>query len=238
MGSTLNSARNKIYQVYKTLSESISDLHDWPQGEWPVGGCFQPNQLEIIVGAILTQNTSWRNVEKALKGMIRQNLTDVPSLAFCVAEELERAVYSAGFFRKKAFRIKEIAQFILDYPGDFYSHVQREELLAIEGIGPETADAILLYACGKTHFVVDAYTLRVFVRYGLLRSKPFYGEFKDIVHDCLPLDVSLYRHFHALIVEHAKQVCRKRPLCQACVLRTECLYARIKKRNQYGQIRG
>lgn len=237
MGSTVNSARNKICQVYKTLSESIADLSDWPQGEWPVGGCFQPNQFEIIVGAILTQNTSWRNVEKALEGMIRQNLIDVRSLVFCAVEELERAVYSAGFFRKKSFRIKEVAHFILDYPGDFYSQVQREELLSIKGIGPETADAILLYACGKPHFVVDAYTLRVFVRYGLLRAEPYYGKFKDIVHDCLPLNVPLFRHFHALIVEHAKQVCRKRPLCQACVLRTECLYARNKKRNHHGQIR-
>ena len=101
MGSTVNSARNKIYQVYKTLSESISDLRDWPQGEWPVGGRFQPKQFEIIVGAILTQNNSWKNVEKALEGMIRQNLIDVRSLVFCAVEELERAVYSAGFFRQK-----------------------------------------------------------------------------------------------------------------------------------------
>lgn len=237
MGSAVNSARNKICQVYKTLSESISDLRDWPQGGWPLGGRFQPDKFEVIVGAILTQNTSWRNVEKALDEMIRQNLVDARSLVFCKLEELERAVYSAGFFSQKACRLKEIAHFILDYPGDFYSQVQRKELLTIKGIGPETADTILLYACGKPYFVVDAYTLRVFVRFGLLRSELDYGEFKEIIRDSLPVNVFLYRHFHALIVEHAKQVCRKRPLCQACVLRTECLYARSKTRNQYEQTR-
>lgn len=117
---------------------------------------------------------------------------------------------------QKSQRIKEIARFILEYE-DFYSSVTREELLELKGIGKETADAILLYACGRSEFVVDAYTYRVFSRYGVLDGGS-YDEIKKFFESQLPKDVELYKKAHALIVEHAKTVCRKEPLCERCVL--------------------
>ena len=121
-------------------------------------------------------------------------------------------------------RLKRIARLILDYPGEFYQKVGREELLSTEGIGPETADSILLYACEQSCFVVDAYTRRIFARYGLLEEGASYREIQEFFQTNLPLDVGLYQRFHALIVEHAKQACRKTPVCDGCALQDQCRY--------------
>ena len=114
----------------------------------------------------------------------------------------------------------------MTYPGDFYRQIRREELLSIKGIGPETADSILLYACDQPHFVVDAYTRRIFSRYGLLSEKASYQEVQRFFESQLPVDVSLFKRFHALIVEHGKQTCKKIPACPDCVLQRECGYGR------------
>ncbi len=175
-----------------------------------------------MVGAILTQNVNWKNVEKALRRMIEEQLVEADRIECCAQGFLEDTIRSAGFYRQKAKRLKGIAQFILAYPGDFYSEVRREELLSIPGIGPETADSILLYACDRSHFVVDAYTRRIFTRYGFLSRKATYQEVQQFFESNLPADVPLYKRFHAMIVEHAKQICRKTPLCQDCVFQEEC----------------
>lgn len=154
--------------------------------------------------------------------MIEEQLVQADRIEECSQVFLEETIRSAGFYRQKAKRLKGIARFILDYPGDFYSEVRREELLSISGIGPETADSILLYACERPHFVVDAYTRRLFTRYGFLSPKASYQEVQQSFEFPLPDDVPLYKRFHALIVEHAKRICRKTPLCKDCVLRNEC----------------
>ncbi len=190
-------------------------LHDW----WPVSGRFAPKELETVVGTILTQNTNWRNVEKSIENMVKANLTDANSIATCHTKKLERIIRPAGFFTQKARRLKELCRFILDFQGDFYADVTREQLLEINGVGRETADSILLYACGKPEFVVDAYTWRIFSRYGLLGKRMRYDDIKDFFETNTKKDTMLYKELHALIVEHAKETCRKVPLCERCPLK-------------------
>lgn len=211
-----------IIEIYQTLEKAYPSLKDWPGGEWPISGKFNPPRLEVVLGAILTQNVSWRNVKKALSRMIDEQLVEANRIEHASEAFLAETIRSAGFYKQKANRLKEMTRFILDYPGDFYSKVAREELLAIPGIGPETADSILLYACDRPQFVVDAYTRRLFTRYGFLSEKASYGQVQRFFESRLPADVPLCKRFHALIVEHAKQVCRKAPLCQDCVFREEC----------------
>ena len=176
------------------------------------------------MGAVLAQNINWKNVEKALSRMIQKQLVEANQIDRCSQDLLEDTIRSAGFYRQKARRLKGIVQFILTYPGDFYSQIRREELLSIKGIGPETADSILLYACDQPRFVVDAYTRRIFTRYGLLSETASYPEVQRFFELQLPVDVALFKRFHALIVEHAKQACKKIPVCDECVLQAECSY--------------
>ncbi len=215
-----------LIKICQTLEKAYPSLKDWPNGEWPLSGEFRPQRFEVVVGAILTQNVSWKNVEKVLIRMIEEQLVEADRIERCPQAFLEETIRSAGFYRQKAKRLKGIARFILAYPGEFYSEVRREELLSIPGIGPETADSILLYACDRSCFVVDAYTRRLFARYGLLSPKESYQQVQQLFESHLPADVPLYKRFHALIVEHAKQICRKTPVCQDCVFREECRGAR------------
>ncbi len=217
---------SSLIKIFQTLEKAYPSPKGWPHGEWPLSEKFKPLRLEVVVGAILTQNVNWKNVEKALSRMIEEQLVEADCIERCPQAFLEDTIRSAGFYRQKAKRLKGIAQFILAYPGEFYSEVRREELLSIPGIGPETADSILLYACDRPHFVVDAYTLRLFTRYGFLSRKGSYQEVQQFFESHLPADVPLYKRFHALIVEHAKQICRKTPVCKDCVFRTECQSAR------------
>ncbi len=221
-----------LIDIYQTLKQAYPSPKDWPNGEWPLSGEFKPRRLEVVVGAILTQNVNWKNVEKALSRMIEEQLVEADRIERCPQAFLEDTIRSAGFYRQKAMRLKGIAQFILAYPGDFYTEVQREELLSIPGIGPETADSILLYACDRPHFVVDAYTLRLFTRYGFLSRKSSYQEVQQFFESHLPADVPLYKRFHALIVEHAKQICRKTPVCKDCVFRKKCQYGQQTTNNK------
>ena len=214
-----------LIEIYQTLQQTYPFPAGWPRGDWPVRRKFHPPRLEVVAGAILTQIVNWNNVEKALERMILEGLVDVASISDCPRPRLEATIRSSGFFRQKAQRLKTIARFIADYPGDFYRHVRREQLLAIKGIGPETADSILLYACGQPHFVIDAYTRRIFERYDGLNPKAHYEEIKDTFESQLPVQISLYKRFHALIVEHAKRTCKKVPLCGECVFREDCRWA-------------
>ena len=202
----------------KWETENRRKLRDW----WPVSGKFTPPQLEIAAGAILTQNTGWRNVERALEKMEKEGLLDAATIAGCGARKLGRVIRPAGFFAQKAGTLKALCRLVLEFDGDFCARVTREQLLGIKGIGKETADSILLYACGRPEFVVDAYTWRIFGRYGMLKKGMKHGEIKEFFESRLPRDAKLYREFHALIVEHAKQTCRKKPLCELCPLSAGC----------------
>ncbi len=211
-----------LIEIYSALEYTYRCSQGWPGGNWPTSGGFEPRQLEVVVGAVLTQNTSWTNVEKALDGLVGASLTSAEAIASGFLGVLEDAIRPSGFYRQKSIRLKRLARRITDFPGDFYAEVSREQLLSLSGIGSETADCILLYACGRPHFVVDAYTRRICNRYGLLAEDLSYEEVQTFFERDLPKSVPMYRRFHAFLVEHAKEVCRKRPRCSSCSLKPNC----------------
>jgi len=196
-----------------------------PQGWWPADTPF-----EIMVGAILTQNTRWNNVEKAIERLKRANLLNAERIATCNAEQLAEHIRPAGFFRQKSRYLQTLGRFCFEAGGiprlrRMPASILRRRLLALTGIGPETADSILLYALDKPVFVVDAYTRRIFHRLGLLPEHIGYEETQRYFHDRLPHSLPLFREYHALIVAHAKHHCRARPVCATCPLQPPCPHA-------------
>jgi len=156
--------RNELFRVYERLETTPSLDQGWPGGEWPVSGEFEPVEFEIVIGAILTQNTNWKNAERGLVRLRDIGLIDAERIDGCRSAILEDAIRPVGFFRQKSAVLKRLAGTILEFGQSFYSRVLREDLLSVKGIGPETADAILLFACGRTEFVADAYGRRIFHR--------------------------------------------------------------------------
>ncbi|MCF8061482.1 MAG: endonuclease III domain-containing protein [Deltaproteobacteria bacterium] len=192
--------------------------HFGPQEWWPAETPF-----EMMVGSVLTQNTSWSNVEKALSNLEREGLLDVGRLRAVGTEALALAIRPAGYYNVKAKRLKNLVELIVErYGGDVPSmlvedpEALRSALLGVSGIGPETADSIVLYAAGHPVFVVDAYTHRILSRHDLVDEGASYDEIQATFSDALPEDVPLFREFHALIVMAGKTYCRKRPLCERC----------------------
>jgi endonuclease-3 related protein len=176
---------------------------------------------EIIIGAVLTQNTAWRNVEKVLENLKRYGELSLEFIRQVSTKELEELIRPSGFYRLKAQRLKHVAEFF--NPTDVVEKVSREELLKVKGIGKETADAILLYAGGRLSFVIDAYTKRLFKRlYGLDGG---YEDLKSYAEENIPKDLTIYKEFHALIDEHAKKYCKSTPRCGGCFLKNFCLSA-------------
>ena len=190
---------------------------------WHMERGFSPKEFEVCLGAILTQNTNWRNVERALELMKKKGFVTPGSVLSASQKELEEAVRPSGFYKQKAERLKIFSEFVQAYGGfdGFRKKVTREDLLKLKGIGPETADSVLLYAIGRPVFVIDAYTKRIFTRLGFPEQKG-YEEWRALFEKGLPRDAHLYKEFHALIVEHAKRLCRKRPLCAECFLKGKC----------------
>lgn len=205
--------------VYEKLAEYYGKKK-W----WQANRDFEPRELEIAVGAILTQNTNWGNVEKALNSMVKEGITDLESILNTETERLEEIIKPSGFYRQKSRRLKVLAKYISAFRNfeDFLKRAKRQELLNIRGIGPETADSILLYVCGRTHFVVDSYTRRILKRLGMTDGKTKYQEIKSLFEDALPSDPEIYKKCHAVMVEHAKRHCRKRPDCSECPLSGIC----------------
>jgi len=207
---------NLFLRVYDTLYAHFGPQNWWP-GETP---------LEVTVGAVLTQNTNWVNVEKAIG-----NLKDGGQLSFSVLQgmplgSLAEQIRPSGYYNIKAGRLKNLLQMIVEeYEGEleflFADSLQssRENLLKVKGIGPETADSILLYAAGKPIFVIDTYTHRVFSRHQLVEEENDYYTLQQEFMDSLPEDVSLFNEYHALIVAVAKEFCKKtNPRCSECPL--------------------
>jgi endonuclease-3 related protein len=183
-----------------------------------------------MLGAILTQNTSWNGADKALVGLRSLTVLDPMSISVLSDEQLEGAIRPSGYFRQKAGRIRTLCLYHLEnYEGDV-ERMQlaptdrlREELLSIKGIGPETADSILLYALDRPVFVVDAYTVRLFSRLGLCAESPRYDDVQSLFMDNLESDAEVFNEYHALIVKHCKQRCRKQlPVCTDCPLIGVC----------------
>ena len=194
--------------------------HFGPQNWWPA-----ETALEVMVGAVLTQNTNWKNVEKAIKNLKKRGLLSLDALHSLRVTELAQEIRPAGYFNIKAGRLKNLIDFITDrYHGDLSLFLEdktetlREGLLSVKGIGPETADSILLYAAGRPVFVIDAYTYRILCRHGMTEEQTTYIELQNFFEDHLPEDPALFNEFHALIVQTGKDYCRKRPLCDLCPL--------------------
>lgn len=210
------SREQTLIEYYKALSERLGPCHWWP-GESP---------FEIAVGAILVQNTNWANVEKAIKNLRENNGLTPQGLRKFSIEELQELIKPSGFFRMKAIRLNNFLDFLdvnsakcITDLEDAETFELREKLLAVNGIGPETADSILLYALNKPVFVVDAYTRRIFNRHMLVHEDIDYHELQDYFMDVLDPDVEMYNEYHALIVRTAKEWCKKsKPDCENCPL--------------------
>jgi len=206
-----------LLKIYKLLYERFGPRHWWP-GD---------TRLEIIIGAILTQNTAWANVEKAIANLKNARLLKVKGLSRVPKKRLAGLIRPAGYYNIKSQRIKNFLGFLnTAYGGDikrmFSTETRRlrTELLEVKGIGPETADSILLYAGEKPAFVVDAYTKRIFSRHGFIQGDASYEAAQTIFLRHLPEDVRLFNEFHALIVELGKELCKsKKPLCNKCPIR-------------------
>ncbi len=208
------------------MTTSLSDVYDrlfaayGPQHWWPGDSPF-----EVMVGAILVQNTAWKNVEKAIANLVEHGLLEPRALYDTPATELEELIRPAGYFRMKTRRLRSLLEFLLErYDGSLDAMFAtdlptlRQELLGVHGVGPETADSILLYAGGMLSFVVDTYTHRVLARHGWIGFDADYHEIQDHFQDGLPADSQLYNEYHALLVRVGHVHCRKTPKCDGCPL--------------------
>ncbi len=205
----------ELMAMYHKLLSAYGPQHWWP-GE---------TAFEVIVGAILTQNTAWQNVEKAIAQLKRARLLTPRALHRVSEKRLASLIRPSGYFNIKAKRLKGFISFLFrEYRGNlkemFGEHLEtlRERLLGVKGIGPETADSILLYAGGFPTFVVDAYTRRVFSRHRLVPEDVGYEPLKRFFTSHLPPDAALFNEYHALLVKVGKERCRKEPQCSGCPL--------------------
>ncbi len=208
---------NVFEEAYRLLFDHFGPQHWWP-AETPV---------EIVVGAVLTQNTNWRNVEKALANLEKENLLNIESLITIDPEKLAECIRPSGFFNVKAKRLKALFTMLeVEYGGDLQQlfmdelSVVRNKLLSVKGVGEETADSILLYGGNLPVFVVDVYTHRIFSRHNLLDEETNYQAIQQVFMANLPEDARLFNEYHALIVATAKKYCKKNnPLCDFCPLK-------------------
>lgn len=199
--------------------------HFGPQHWWPAETPF-----EVMVGAILTQNTSWSNVEKAINQLKANNTLSPEMLLATPHEQLAEWLRPSGYFNIKAERLQKFCHWYIESGGSLSlssmdTHTLRHALLSVKGVGPETADDMVLYAFERPVFVIDAYTRRLFSRLGIIQGNEGYEHLRAMVEESFGRDeeqVELYNEFHALIVAHAKDFCRKRPLCKGCPLARRC----------------
>jgi endonuclease-3 related protein len=206
---------DKLKKIFDLLLDRYGHLQWWP-AETP---------FEVCVGAILTQNTNWGNVEKAIANLKREGLLSAKALRDLPVDRLAEVIRPAGFFNVKSERLKGFTSWLFEryegslerlFAGDW--HKLRQELLMVKGIGPETCDSILLYAGAKPSFVVDSYTRRLLTRLGFISGRESYEDIRALFMENLPQDVELFNEYHALIVHHAKEHCRKTPRCAGCAI--------------------
>jgi len=204
---------SEIWNLFRVLYSELGSQHWWPAD----------SALEVIVGAVLTQNTAWTNVEKAIGELKRRRLLSRSRLLSLAPRELAPIIRSSGFHNLKARRLLALLSWI-DARGGIRAlrrvrtPALRRQLLDIPGIGPETADSILLYALDRPVFVIDAYTRRILARYGLVRGDETYDRLQVLFHSSLPRSARLFNEYHALLVRLAKTHCRAVPLCSGCPL--------------------
>lgn len=245
----MKSTTKSVKEIYQVLLSYYG-----PQGWWPLIAFqgnnptmrgrltgYHPNDfslpqneaeiLEIMLGAILTQNTSWINAEKALFSLNEHHLIDISALLNTPLDQLGLLIRSSGYFNQKAIKIHALMTFLRDHPISSLMKrdlaVLRDEFLQIKGVGPETCDSILLYALKRPIFVVDTYTRRLMIRMGLLEPPAPYEEIQVLFHQNLEKSVELFNEYHALIVQHAVHCCLKEPLCDQCPFQPPCHRSKI-----------
>lgn len=209
--------RSRIRQVYHLLLARHGPQHWWP-GETP---------FEVMVGAVLTQNAAWANVERAIANLKATGLLEPEGMLACGPEVLAGALRPSGYFNVKARRLRALCAWILEQGGvvalDTWPTARlRSGLLGVHGVGPETADDILLYAFGRPVFVIDAYTRRLFARLECIDGEEPYERLRALFEQSLNANTEVYNEYHALIVRHAKDICRPRPRCRQCTLVHQC----------------
>jgi endonuclease-3 related protein len=217
VSATMN---NTIHTVFCLLLDKYG-----PQGWWPVNGIYfsgEENPFEIAVGAVLTQNTAWENAEKALERLRKRGLLTAEAIVNIPVYELANVIRPSGFYNQKAERLQLLCKFYLRRVCKNESP-DRDELLNLKGIGPETADSILLYAFHIPLFVIDTYTRRIFIRIGSVSEGDSYEKLQSLFMNSIPRDEKVYNEYHALIVRHGKDICRKTPRCPECVVNREGL---------------
>jgi endonuclease-3 related protein len=212
----VSKTRIQLMSIYRTLFRAYGPQLWWP-GDTP---------FEVMVGAVLTQNTAWVNVEKAIANLKRERLLSPARLRAVTPRRLARLIRPSGYFNIKAHRLAHLMTFLTDRYGGSLARMLRDDpaelrmgLLAVNGIGPETADAIILYAAGRPVFVVDAYTKRIFNRHGLVSAAARYDDVQQLFMRSLSADAVLFNEYHALLVKVGKMHCSKSvPRCSGCPL--------------------
>lgn len=210
-------AKQGLRKVYRHLLQAHG-AQDWWPGE---------TRFEIMVGAILTQNTAWTNVEKAIANLKQAKALTPQAIIKAHPKRVASWLKPSGYFNIKAKRLRAFCRWLIEQGGEkklarMPTDELRQALLAVHGIGPETADDILLYAFDRPVFVIDAYTRRLFQRLELVDGVQDYESLRALFENSLDTDAQLYNEYHALIVIHAKDTCRKRPLCDTCCLAGMC----------------
>jgi endonuclease-3 related protein len=215
--SVIKSIKILLMKIYSNLYKAYGPRHWWP-GE---------TSFEVMVGAILTQNTSWKNVEKAIQRLKAKEVLNTDGIHQLKKSQLASLIKSSGYYRIKADRLKTFVNFLFEnYDGNISKmreeklETLRQKLIGVKGIGPETADSILLYGLRKPIFVVDAYTKRVLSRHGVVSERASYEEIQRLFMNHLPRNKRLFNEYHALLVHLGKRVCKKIPRCDICPLKS------------------
>lgn len=210
-----------LIKIYKKLLNHFGEQYWWPA----------ETEFEVIIGAILTQAAAWKNVEIAIENLKAEKILNPAGIKNTSQNQLKKLIKSAGYYNAKSRKLKEFVNFLYkNYDGDLNlllnqpKNKLRKDLLSIWGIGPETADSIVLYAAHKPSFVVDAYTKRIFSRLGVIDNGIDYESLKKFFENNLPENPGIYKEFHALIVELGKNYCRTKPVCRGCPLGYSCRF--------------
>ncbi len=221
MGRDNQSISPVLEDIYRRLVD-----HYGPQQWWPADEPF-----EVMVGAILTQAAAWRNVEKAIANLKSAGVLSPSALRHLELSELAGLIHPCGYYNTKSKKLQHLARWLGESYQDDLTRLRaadvaalRRQLLSVWGIGPETADSILLYAAEKPVFVIDAYTRRIITRIGLAPAGESYADYQAIFMDSLPVDAMLFNEYHALLVCLGKNVCRPQPICRQCCLQDICRF--------------
>jgi endonuclease III related protein len=211
----------RLLDIYQRLYERYGLQHWWP-GDSP---------FEVMVGAILTQSAAWQNVEKGITKLKKAGVMSPLALSNTSIDDLAQLIHACGYYNAKASKLKALVNWlhescenVLDKLFAQDTDTLRQQLLNVHGIGPETADSILLYAANKPVFVIDAYTRRIINRLGLAPKKDVYHFYQAFFMDTLPQNTELFNEYHALLVRLGKEACHKQPICSVCCLSEICCY--------------